>query len=111
MKLSELTKGESAKISYIDLPEKERDRLNRTGLTEGVEITLIRRAPFSGPMEFRTRDFYLALRVSQAEKIEVSADKAENSAKKTVDSRGEKAENVAACSRGVKKEMRGRTGN
>ena len=62
-------------------------------------------------MEFRTRDFYLALRVSQAEKIEVSADKAENSAKKTVDSRVENAENDAVDSRVVKKEMRGRTGN
>ena len=82
MKLSELKKGESAKIAFIDLPETERDRLNRTGLTKGVEITLIRRAPFNGPLEFRTRDFYLALRVSQAERIEVSTDKTENTEKR-----------------------------
>lgn len=120
MKLSELKKGESAKIAFIDLPETERDRLNRTGLTKGVEITLIRRAPFNGPLEFRTRDFYLALRVSQAERIEVSTCKTENTEKKAADSRDGKSEKRTADSRDGKtdrgtvgsrhgeKEMRGK---
>lgn len=108
MKLSELKKGESAKIAFIDLPETERDRLNRTGLTKDVEITLIRRAPFKGPLEFRTRDFYLALRVSQAERIEVSTDKTENTEKKGADSRDGKSEKRTVGSRDGEKEMRGR---
>ena len=108
MKLSELKKGESAKIAFIDLPETERDRLNRTGLTKGVEITLIRRAPFNGPLEFRTRDFYLALRVSQAERIEVSAGKTENTEKKAADSCDGKTGRGTVGSRHGEKEMRGR---
>ena len=71
MKLSELPRGKSAKIVSMDLPVNIKDRLNRVGLTAGVRVIFVRRAPFGGPLEFKVRDFYLALRKEQADKIEI----------------------------------------
>ncbi len=71
MKLSELPRGKSAKIVSMDLPVNIKDRLNRVGLTAGVRVIFVRRAPFGGPLEIKVRDFYLALRKEQADKIEI----------------------------------------
>lgn len=72
MKLSEINRGETVTVVGINLSEKAKDRLNRIGLTVGVKLTKIRRAPFGGPTEYKLRDFYIAIRSSQAEKIEVT---------------------------------------
>ncbi len=58
----------------------------RTGLTVGVTVTLVRRAPLGDPIELKVRGCYLALRNSAAEKIEVEEIGAEKKAdKKTVE--------------------------
>lgn len=74
MKLSEIKRGETVTVVGISLSQKAKDRLNRVGLTVGVKLTHIRRAPFGGPTEYKLRDFYIAIRNSQAAKIEVSRD-------------------------------------
>lgn len=75
MKLSEIKRGETVTVVGIGLSQKAKDRLNRVGLTVGVKLTYIRRAPFGGPTEYKLRDFYIAIRNSQAAKIEVSRDR------------------------------------
>lgn len=71
MKLSELKVGQTARVVSIDLNQNQREKLYKLGLTESVKVTLIRIAPLFDPIELKVRDFYLALRLSQANEIEV----------------------------------------
>ena len=71
MFLSDLKMGEKAKVVMLENPKKTKRRLINLGLTCGTAITLIRKAPFGDPIEIRVRDFYLALRCSDADKIRV----------------------------------------
>ena len=64
------------------------------GLTEGVTVTLVRRAPLGDPLELKVRDFYLAIRSSAAEKIEVEKLSPQNG-KKTARNTAEKSGNLA----------------
>lgn len=69
MVLSELKTGESGIIKGFLNEQRLVVRLNAIGLTENAKVTLIRTAPFGDPIEIKVRDFYLALRKEQAEKI------------------------------------------
>jgi Fe2+ transport system protein FeoA len=71
MLLCELRIGQSAKVTALNNSEEIKERLNNIGLTKGVVVTLVRIAPLGDPMEIKVRGFYLALRNSEAEKIEV----------------------------------------
>lgn len=71
MLLSNLKVGESAKVTALLNPPKIKVRLENIGLTCGVIVALIRKAPLGDPIEIKLRDFYLALRATDAEKIEV----------------------------------------
>ncbi len=69
MQLSELKIGRVAVVEKISLSSSARDRLNRIGLTVGVRVCVVRNAPFNGPLQLKVRDFYLAVRKSDADKI------------------------------------------
>ncbi len=71
MYLSELSVNEKARVTLLDNDNKTKSRLNNIGLTKGVTVTLIRKAPLGDPIEIKVRDFYLALRLSDAQKIKV----------------------------------------
>lgn len=71
MLLSELKVGESGRVTSINNQSEIKIRLNNIGVTEGVVVTVVRVAPFSDPVEIKLRDFYLALRKSEAQKITV----------------------------------------
>ena len=71
MKLSELKKGESGIVKKIGCKNPLKTRLNHLGLTEGVKIMLVKKAPLNDPVEIKIRDFYLAIRVETAENIEI----------------------------------------
>lgn len=71
MFLSQLKVGEKAKVLALENPEKLKKRLKNMGLTSGAIVVLIKKAPFGDPIEIKVRDFYLALRVSDADKIKV----------------------------------------
>ncbi len=71
MLLSELNIGQEKKVIKINCIDKVKARLNAMGLTEGVKVTLIRIAPLGDPLEIKVRDFYMAIRKNQAEKITV----------------------------------------
>lgn len=69
MKLSELKIGRVAVVEKISLSASACDRLNRIGLTVGVRVRAVRNAPFNGPLQLKVRDFYLAVRIADADKI------------------------------------------
>ena len=71
MFLSDLKVGEQARVVMLDNPKKIKQRLTNLGLTCGTVVVLIRRAPLGDPIEIKVRDFYLALRASDADKIRV----------------------------------------
>lgn len=69
MKLSELGLNECATISQVgDL----KPRLLEMGLIPGVDIRFIKRTPFGGPIEVKVRDFYLSIRLDDANSILVT---------------------------------------
>ena len=72
MFLSQLKDGQSAIIKDIKTSKKVTERLTLLGLTKGIKITMIRKGMFSSPIEIKVRDFYLAMRKSEADKIEVN---------------------------------------
>ena len=71
MKLSNIKVRERVKIIKINLPKKIKDRLSVLGFIEGVIVEVIRYAPLKDPMLIKLRNFYLAIRLSLADKISV----------------------------------------
>ena len=95
MKLASLSPSDTAKVLKILCDKKTKNRLFKMGLTEGVTVTLVRRAPLGDPLELKVRDFYLAIRSSAAEKIEVeklSPQNGKKTARKTTEMSGNLAE-------------------
>jgi ferrous iron transport protein A len=72
MFLSQLKDGQSAIIKDIKTSKKITERLTLLGLTKGIKITMIRKGVFLSPIEIKVRDFYLAMRKSEADKIEIN---------------------------------------
>lgn len=60
--LTKLSVGARASITLYGQQNEFTERLQELGLTPGTEFTLIRRAPFSGPMELAFGTMRLALR-------------------------------------------------
>jgi Fe2+ transport system protein FeoA len=71
MFLSQLKVGQKAKVLSLNNPQKIKKRLENIGLTVGTSVVIIRKAPFGDPLEIKVRDFYLALRKVDADKIQV----------------------------------------
>ena len=69
MKLSDLKDNQTATVINVLDTASGKTRLSYLGLIKGVKITLIRRAPFGDPIEIKLRDFLMAIRISDAEKI------------------------------------------
>lgn len=71
MKLSEIKRGKKVTVLSMDMNKIAAERLSKIGLTNGSEVTVIRQAPFNGPIEIKVRGFYVAIRKNQAEQITV----------------------------------------
>lgn len=71
MVLTQLKVGESCQVLKIKGNSNIKNKLQYFGITEGVKIWVIRRAPLGGPMQIKVRDFYLALRKTETDIIEV----------------------------------------
>jgi DtxR family Mn-dependent transcriptional regulator len=67
--LSELKEGQSGKISFIRGGHSVLQRLLDMGLTPSTKITLIKAAPFAGPIEISVRGSKLALGRGIASKV------------------------------------------
>ena len=75
MKLHELKIGESAVITSVGGDGALRCRLPDMGLIPRTHVTLQKVAPMGDPIEIRVRGYELTLRVEEAAKIEVEAEK------------------------------------
>ncbi len=71
MKLTQLKIGKTGRVKAVNLIESKRARLIEMGLREGVKIRLLRKAPFSDPIEIKINSFCLAIRREDAKKIEI----------------------------------------
>ena len=74
MTLYNLSDGQSARILYLNNEIKTKNRLLRLGVIEGARVKAIRKALFNGPIQIKIRDFCLALRKQDADKIIVRYD-------------------------------------
>ena len=71
MILSDLKCGESCRVVKITNQLNFKQRINDLGIIEGVKLTYVVCAPLGDPMLIKVRDFMLAVRKSDAEKITV----------------------------------------
>ena len=74
MTLYELFDGQSAKVIRLGNAKNTKNRLLRLGVIEGIKVRAIRKALFNGPIQIKVRDFYLAIRKQDADKIIVRYD-------------------------------------
>lgn len=78
MRLNDLCPGETAYIiSLAQLDPKDARKLGDLGLTPGVKITLVQRAPLGDPVWVEVRGYQLAFRAALAAEIRVSRDREE----------------------------------
>jgi len=72
-RLSDLVTGDVARIVriYGHSALGIRQRLLDMGVTRGTEVRVERHAPLGDPVEVTIKGYYLALRMSEAEQIEV----------------------------------------
>ena len=71
MKLTELTKGDSAEILKIHADKALKDRLNSFGVMRGEELTVKGCSIAKQTMEIEVGSTLIALRAEEADKIEV----------------------------------------
>ncbi len=70
-KLSELKPGDKAEIVFVKAAREIRRRLLDMGVTKGLKVKVVRKAPLGDPIEISFRGCHLMLRVEEAENINV----------------------------------------
>lgn len=73
MNLYEAEIGKKVKVVEIKTDERCKKRFSDLGLCVGAEVTVVRYAPFSDPIEICLMGFYLGVRRVDAEKIFVKS--------------------------------------
>ncbi len=72
MRLSEVKNNETVIITKVLGHGSFRKRITEMGFVKGKEVTVVKNAPFKGPIEFRILDYNITLRRSEANLIEVA---------------------------------------
>ncbi|MEI7941877.1 MAG: FeoA family protein [Candidatus Riflemargulisbacteria bacterium] len=72
IKLSGLKPGEKAEIVSVKALGEIRRRLLDLGVTKGLMVDVVRRAPLGDPIEISFRGCHLTLRLEEADKITVT---------------------------------------
>ena len=67
--LTTLSSGETAVIQTFNTELNLQSRLVEMGILPGVEIRLIKKAPFKGPIVFNIRGYEVSLRYRDAEQV------------------------------------------
>ena len=70
--LYQLLPGESAQIISFHKDLTLQSRLVEMGILPGVEIRLLKKGPFNGPIEIKVRCYEVVLRYKDAMQINVS---------------------------------------
>ncbi|HNX55632.1 MAG TPA: ferrous iron transport protein B [Prolixibacteraceae bacterium] len=71
MRLAEVKNKESVIITKVLGHGSFRKRITEMGFVKGKEVTVIKTAPFNGPIEFKILDYNITLRRTEANLIEV----------------------------------------
>ncbi len=72
MKLKELKVGESGLVTGFNTADPAyRQKLLRMGLTRNALFSVVRKAPFGGPIEIEVKGSRLVLRSNEADALEV----------------------------------------
>lgn len=69
---AELRVGERARVARVDGMDEISMRLLEMGLTPGVELELLGKAPLGDPLEFELRGYRLSVRIAEARRVAVS---------------------------------------
>jgi len=77
MKLSELEKGECGKIIHIDTDSVLKARFSSFGITKGAIVYIIEQTLSKNTIEIRINNTKIAVRISEAELIEVEKSECE----------------------------------
>lgn len=72
--IKDLPNGASATIEKVEAKGELGRRLRDMGLSPGVPLTMLGRAPLADPLEIKVRGFNLCLRNSEAEQVLVRVD-------------------------------------
>ena len=67
--LISLSPGEMAVIQTFNTELNLQSRLVEMGILPGVEIRLIKKAPFKGPIAFKIRGYEVSLRYGDAKQV------------------------------------------
>ena len=71
MTLREMKPGQSGKVISIGESGPLKRRIMDMGITPGVEVKVVKMAPWGDPVEIRIRGYELSLRREEAARIEV----------------------------------------
>jgi Fe2+ transport system protein FeoA len=71
LSLDRLAVGGQGRIVAVTGETRLRRRLLEMGLSPGVMVTCVRRAPLGDPIEFQVRGYHLSLRANQAALVAV----------------------------------------
>jgi ferrous iron transport protein A len=72
MTLTDLPAGCDARVTAVNGNGKMTRRLMEMGVIPGVDVEVVKSAPFGDPIQVRVRGYSLAMRRSEASAIEVS---------------------------------------
>ena len=68
-RLNSLNPGDTAVIREFEGNSRLQSRLVEMGVLSGVQVRLIKKTPFQGPIEVKIRSYHLSLRWQDADKI------------------------------------------
>ena len=71
MRLPSLQIGETANVVAVHGGDAVAKRLMEMGVVPGVPVRVVKSAPFGDPIEIRVRGYSLAVRIREAEAVEV----------------------------------------
>lgn len=71
MSLADIESGKTVKISNINTKGKLFHKLLDMGFVSGVSLEVIRHAPLYDPMEIKIHNYYVSIRKSEAQLIDV----------------------------------------
>lgn len=69
---ADLRVGERVRVARVDGLDEISMRLLEMGLTPGVELELLGKAPLGDPLEFELRGYRLSVRIAEARRVAVS---------------------------------------
>jgi ferrous iron transport protein A len=70
--LDDVTVGSTVRVHDVEGADPVAIRLLEMGLTPGIEVRLVGRAPFGDPLELELRGYRLSIRRQEAARVVVS---------------------------------------